>query len=137
MSHCFGERLLPRSQGPPKPSLPSASDALSDRQAEEAPTAQGENVTAMGIAVDVIAHVENYRTDPSNSALPLPSSDEMDSWTLAQLKDHLGEVVAQKRAVSGRARQNLETQRLSLIERVTRRERAEEKKRDTARRGET
>lgn len=136
MSHSFGERLLPPSQDPPEPSLPSASGALSERQAKEAPAIQGKNVTAMGNAADVIADVENYHTDASYSALPLLSSDKMDTWTLTQLKDHLEEVVVQKRAASGRARQNLEIQRLSLIERVTRLERAEEKKRDTARRGE-
>lgn len=128
--------LLPRSQGPSKPSSLSASGALSDGQAEEAPTAQAENVTAMGNTIDVIANTENNRTDaPSGGALQVPSAEDMDSWTLAQLRTHLEEAVVQKRIASGHARNDLETWRLFLIERITRLERAEEKKRDAARRG--
>jgi hypothetical protein len=136
MSHRYGERLLSRPQGPPKPSSPSASGALSDDQAEQAPTAQAENVTAMGNATNIIADTENNRTDASDSALQVPSPEEMDPWTLTQLRAHLEEVVVQKRAASGQAKEDLENQRLSLIERITRLERAEEKKRDAARRGE-
>lgn len=136
MSHRYGEKLLPRSQRSPKPSSPNTSGALPEDQAPEIPTTHAENITAIGNAAGVIADAENNCIDASDSALQVPSSEEMDSWTLAQLRAHLGEIVVQKQIASGQARNDLEAQRLSLIERVTRLERAEERKRDAARRGE-
>jgi hypothetical protein len=135
MSHRYGERLS-RSQGPPKSSSPSVSGAFSDSQLEDAPIAQAENVTTIGNATNVIADTENHRIDAPKSTLPFPSPDELDSWTLNQLRAQMEEVVVQKRIASGQARKDLENRRLSLIERITRMERAEKKKKDGARRGE-
>lgn len=136
MSHRYGERLPPRSQGPLRPSSLSASVDRSGGNAEDADTMQAENDISTKNAIGIITDTGNNRKDASNISLLIPHAIEIDSWTLAQLKGHLEEVVIQKRIASGQARENLETRRLSLIERVTRIERAEERKRDAARRGE-
>jgi hypothetical protein len=136
MSYRYGDRLLPCSQGPPNPPSPSASVTLSNRQIEDASTAQDANNLTTESTIGADGDIENSPTDAPKRALPLPSLDQMESWTLAQLKGHLEEVVMHRRIVSSQERNVLETRRLSLVERVTRLERAEAKERDAARRGE-
>lgn len=135
MSHRYGERLLPHSQGHPNPSLPSASCILSCDPAKDAPTGQTDSVSVTKIGIDSIKDYERGYTEAWKGALQPPTPQEMSSWTLIQFRAHLEDLVMQKRQVSGQARADLESRRLSMIDRITRIERAEMKKRDTARKG--
>lgn len=136
MSHRYGERLPPRPRGPRKPSSLGASDAHSADRTDNAPAIPTESDTTRERTTAVLTEAGSSHTEVLKSALPLPSPDDMSTWSLAQARTHLEEVVIQKRKATGQAREDLETQRLSLIERVTRLERAEQKKRDAAKRSE-
>jgi hypothetical protein len=135
MSHRYGERLPTRSQGLAKRSPQCASSVYSHGQAEDAPTAQvksGKSAinTTDGSTESQNSHKEAFKGSPAN-----PSLDDMNSWTLTQLRAHLQDVVIDKQKATGQARVGLETRRISLIERITKMERAELMKKDTAKRG--
>jgi hypothetical protein len=110
----------------------AAVDGVISDKAGNAAVRQDEIDIAMA---DTIADAENNHVEASGSVISAPEPDEMDSWTLPQLKVLLKNVVIEKRAASGREREDLEIERLALIELVTLAERAEEKRRDAAKRG--
>lgn len=136
MSHRYGERQPLRSQEYPKSSPQTEAGAFSEDQVEGAHATPVKSDIVAEKTTDVITDAESSYKGPLGSVTRVPSLDDINSWTLAQLRTQLEELFIEKRKATGQARGDLEARRLSLIELITRIERAEEKRRDAARRGE-
>ncbi len=135
MSHRYGERHPSLPKVLQKHVSPDANHTSSGDQTENRPVAPPNSEIIKDGAANVIIGDEQSRRGLLDSTLPPPSSGDLDSWTLAKLRADLGETVIGKREANWQARENLETRRLSLIDRITRIERAEQKQMDAARRG--
>jgi hypothetical protein len=134
MSKGCGSTPWLHSQYTPKQSSPAASSAGFGNAGN--PTVRQDEIDiAMADTTGLIADAENNHVETSGGVISAPEPDEMDSWTLPQLRVRLKIVVIEKRAASGQESEDLEVERLALIERVTLAERAEEKRRDAAKRG--
>ena len=134
MSHRYGERLPRASQGYLKSSPAGVSGVLSCDHSKDAPATQVKTGNTVGENTNGIMGSQSSHTEALKGGRELPSPNDMNCWTLMQSRANLEDVVIEKRNVSGQARADLETRRLSLIEQITKLERAELKKRDAARR---
>ena len=135
MSKVFANTPSRHSQCALRESSLTASSVNFDGYAVNTVVIKGESKPAMANTTFVHTDSEKNHAEVLGNATSNLKPDDMNSWTLPQLRDRLESIITVKQAASVQQKADLETEKLALFKRFTIAARAEKRRRRAERSG--